>query len=64
VSLLTHPLGHLSPVVADVSLRSGIPGSLAGWPGERILWSGRNLPYVVTYSKVWGQSTEGSSACC
>ncbi|GAX79203.1 hypothetical protein CEUSTIGMA_g6643.t1 [Chlamydomonas eustigma] len=49
--LLTHPLEEPKPVLAELSLRSRRPGSYAGWSGERIVWSGRELPWVATYSE-------------
>ncbi|KAG1677449.1 hypothetical protein FOA52_001904 [Chlamydomonas sp. UWO 241] len=55
VALLTHPLETPLPVLADVSLRSGRPGSYAGWSGERVVWAGRELPYAATYSDVGGR---------
>ncbi|KAL6755304.1 hypothetical protein V8C86DRAFT_3027443 [Haematococcus lacustris] len=56
VSLLTHPLGHALPVVADVALRAGGPGpSYAGWSGEVVVWAGRQLPLVATFSRGAGR---------
>ena len=50
--LLVHPLEDPLPVLADVSLRAGAAGSYAGWSGERVVWSDREVPYVVTHSEV------------
>ncbi|KAF5836819.1 hypothetical protein DUNSADRAFT_5359 [Dunaliella salina] len=52
VRIITHPLDEPCPVLADVSLRAGCEGSYAGWSGEEVVWSSRNLPFVATYSKV------------
>ena len=64
VSLLSHPLEPAHPVVADVAWRAvqqqsqqqsqqqQQPMSLAGWSGEAVVWSTRDLPFVATYSEV------------
>ncbi len=52
---LTHPLGDVRPVVADCSLKEGSPASYAGWSGEALVWSSRELPYVATYEEGSGR---------
>ncbi|GLI61806.1 hypothetical protein VaNZ11_004311, partial [Volvox africanus] len=53
--LLSHPMDEPQPVIADVSLRAGRPGSYAGWSGEQVVWSSYELPYLATYSEAAGR---------
>ena len=44
-SILSHPLEELSQVWLEGSTHGG------GWQDERVIWSSRDMPFLVTYSK-------------
>ena len=45
-SILSHPLEELSQVWLEGSTHGG------GWQDERVIWSSKDMPFLVTYSKV------------
>ena len=45
-SIVTNPLEELQPVIVEDQ------GTYVLWDGDRVLWSSREVPYVVTASEV------------
>ena len=47
-SILSHPLEELSQVWLEGRASAGS----SGWQDELVIWSSKDMPYLVTYSKV------------